>query len=526
MGKTLAEQIAELTKPTTEFDIEDNELRDNVFENNSDNSGDDLSEEDEELQKQHYVKVNKSKLRKDDINLSSKYTGSISSRKDLYGDDEDVDVEEDEDDDEEEEEDEDEDSEDEEGDEDEDGEVDLDDSELDQDSDESQDEDADQFDEQNDVSDDDLSHKRNKLKLLLQSERKQIVSRLSQSASNDALKGYSVLQQHKFFDTILDSRIKLQKSITTSNQLPPNNNVAMSEKLYTKKSKKYLKQSQEKCFDLLDQIFTLRNTMLTKESISKTTVSKPKKRSLSEYLKVTNEQDSLLNKYRSAVLTKWSSKIQTSSGASALNAGKFKAINQTSEQQVVNNLSDMGRLIKRTKLNRKLVRPLGFDTYLKEKKGAEGSDHEVGVEEDEDDIDIPKEQNNSKTSSIAELDIIFDDEDFYRVLLSDLVDKKVQSSNPASGLTLSLASAQRSQKLNKNIETKASKGRKLRYHIQEPIANFEAPRNGWKWKDEQIDEFFASLLGQKVNMNEVDEDEDEEDEEEQEVSAGGIKLFG
>ena len=513
MGKTLAEQIAELTKPTTEFDIEDNELRDNVFEKNSDNSGDDLPEEDEELQKQHYVKVNKSRLRNDDINLSLKYTGSVSSRKDLYDDD----VEEDSEDLEEDEEDE--------GEE-EDEEIDLDNSELDQDSDESDDEDADQSDEQNDASEDDLSHKRNKLKLLLQNERKQIVSRLSQSASNDALKGYSVLQQHKFFDSILDSRIKLQKSITTLNQLPPNNAVAMSEKLYTKKSKKYLNQSEEKCFDLLDQIFTLRNTLLTKDSISKTTVSKPKKRSLSEYLKVTNEQDSLLNKYRSAVLTKWSSKIQTSSGASALNAGKFKAINQSSEQQVVNNLSDMGRLVKRTKLNRKLVKPLGFDTYLKEKKDAEGSDNEEGEDEEEEDIDIPKEQNNSKTLSIAELDIIFDDEDFYRVLLSDLVDKKVQSSNPASGLTLSLASAQRSQKLNKNIETKASKGRKLRYHIQEPIANFEAPRNGWKWKDEQIDEFFASLLGQKVNMNEVDEDEDEENEEEQEVSAGGIKLFG
>lgn len=76
--------------------------------------------------------------------------------------------------------------------------------------------------------------------------------------------------------------------------------------------------------------------------------------------------------------------------------------------------------------------------------------------------------------------------------------------------------------------------------MQEQIANFETSTGGWKWNDDQIDEFFASLLGQKVNMkeDEDDEDDDEENGESKEEDANngseeislangdGIRLFG
>ena len=73
--------------------------------------------------------------------------------------------------------------------------------------------------------------------------------------------------------------------------------------------------------------------------------------------------------------------------------------------------------------------------------------------------------------------------------MNDLVDKKVQSSDPTTGITINLRSAQKVNKLKNNVDTKASKGRKLRYHIQEPIANFESSIGSWKWNDDQIDEF-------------------------------------
>ena len=168
-----------------------------------------------------------------------------------------------------------------------------------------------------------------------------------------------------------------------------------------------------------------------------------------------------------------------------MNANKFKTINQSFEQQVNNNLSDMDRLIKRTKLNRRNVTPIGYTTK-------EEDDHENGNKNksiDEDDDDIPEDTSVRKKTQGLENDYIFDDEDFYRVLLNDLVDKKVQTSDPTSGITISLRAAQKSNKLKNNVDTKASKGRKLRYHVQEPIANFETSRGSWRWNDDQIDEF-------------------------------------
>ncbi|KAK7681177.1 rRNA-processing protein bfr2 [Cerrena zonata] len=185
----------------------------------------------------------------------------------------------------------------------------------------------------------------------------------------------------------------------------------------------------------------------------------------------------------------------------------------------------MDRLVKKTKLNRRNITPLAIDYYTKNFT----KDDEKDVKQDEDDYnpDIPRQINNNENKNqLIELNSIFDDEDFYRVLLNDLVDKKIQSTNPANGLTYALRSAQKAHKLKKNVDTKASKGRKLRYQIQEPISNFETPQSNWKWNDDQIDEFFASLLGQKVNMNEL-EDEPSDDDRDSDIidNDNSIKLF-
>ncbi|CUM51821.1 Protein BFR2 [Debaryomyces fabryi] len=518
MGKrSLAEKIAELSKPSTEFDIEDNDLRNDVFDHNDDDDhlNSDLSD-DETLKKQHYVSLDKSKLRKqsDNLNLGKTYGGKVTNRDDLYES---------------------------EGSRSFDEEEDLEGSEsgisLKSNSESESEEDEDDEDDEDDEADSEdedeakreegsnLTHKRSKLKELMSNERKHIVNRLSQSASNDAVKGYAILQQHKLFDSIIDSRMKVQKSLTNSNVLPIEKGI-LKERFATKKTDKYLNQAQEKCFDLLDSIIAIRSKLLKKDSvISSSELTKafnPKKRTLTDYLEVSGKQDTALEKYRSSVLTKWSSKIHNAAGSTAISSGKFKAINQSAEQQVINNLSDMDRLIKRTKLNRRQVKPLGYEYYTNQ--------NEVTEQESIDDqADIPRENKQTNKLDLSELANIFDDEDFYRVLLNDLVDKKIQSSDPASGLTVSLRSVQQAQKFKKNIDTKASKGRKLRYHVQEQIANFEAPRGAWKWDDTQIDEFFASLLGQKVNMNEVDEeDEEHNNEKEEEIinTNDSFKLFG
>ncbi|WPK23756.1 hypothetical protein PUMCH_001002 [Australozyma saopauloensis] len=516
--KTLAEQIALLGQAKTDYDIENNEL-----ENNFDQSGSDvLDQSDDEQARDHYVKVSKSKLRKPTSAIrGKKYNGEVISRDDLYNDadeghdDSDNEI-----------------SQDESEEDEEDGEGELEDDVSGEESDsgaslrsnsdeEAEDSQEEALEEEEDVSAD---AKRSRIKQILAHERKHIVNRLSESATNDALKGYAVLQQQKEFDSLIDLRLKIQKALTSSNLLPIDKETLENTDLQSKKSSKYIQEATDKCFDLLDTIFALRSQLYTKEKIVlEELVAKPAKRTLADYMNATVKYDGVLNKYRGSVLTKWLAKIQNSSGSSAMNANKFKALNQSAEQQVTNNLYDMDRLLKRTKLNRRQIKPLGHE--YNEQQNATNAEDERGEEEEE---EYEKNAKPTRSVNFQEMDLIFDDEDFYRVLLNDLVDKKIQSADPTSGLQFALKGAA-STKLKKNVDNKASKGRKLRYHVQEKIANFDSPRPWLKWNDSQVDEFFASLLGQKISMREdssEDEDEDDEDEEEVIAADSGIKLFG
>lgn len=530
MGKkSLSDKILELSQPTTSFDIESHDLKEGHSDDS--NRGSDDSGSDDDHAREHYVSTGKSKLRNDGIQVGSKYGGKTSSRSDLYGDSDGEDAEEM--------------SENESRESDEGSEIDDDDQQHGSLEDENLEDDIDEDD--NGSASDDLSeagssasegsedesdeldrefgrkYDKSKVKELLSREQKHIVGRMSQSVINDALKGYAITHQNKLFDSILNLRMKVQKATTNANLLPVNSSIMKD--YATKKSENKIAGAEEACYDLLDTLFGLRKNLMKKDSVASDEelkkVNNSKKRKLSDYMDAASSYDSLLEKYRSSVLTKWSAKIHNTSGSSAITAGKFKSINQSAEQQVRNNLTDMDRLVKKTKLNRRQIMPLGYESILANQATNED-------DSEESDPDIPKQSNSDNKARTAEIDEIFDDEDFYRTLLNDLIDKKIQSSNATSGLTIALKSLQLAQKMKKNVDTKASKGRKLRYNIQEPIANFEVPRGSWKWDDYQIDEFFASLLGHKINMNES-ESEPESSSDESEIVENGedsIKLFG
>lgn len=476
LGKSLADQIAELTKPKKDFDIE---AEDPFAQSDSDAA--------EEPRYTHYVKVGRSKMR-DKLEVGDKYKGKKVTRAALYGssDDDMEDLPE--------------------GSE---GESQADDTpesssdeqfedatdgsgldaNLDNDSDPSLDHDLD--------ADTDGAQKE-QIKDIIQQEKKHILSRLSGAAALDALKGYALMQQHKVFDSLIDVRLKIQKALSNSNNLPVD--AAAFKATKEKGDLKKVAEAKDLCYNLLDSILAFRAALHKSEGVSEE-LHTPKKRTLLQYLDASAKYDQVLATYRESVLTKWLLKIHNSSGASALNASKFKALNQLAEQQVKNNLADLDRLVKRTRLNRRKAAPIG---YKREEKKQEGTSEDTPEQPD-------------RGLNVEEMELIFDDEDFYRTLLNDLVDKKMQTSNATSGMHFAPRSSL--TKLKKNVDTKASKGRKLRFHVQEPIANFETPKSVFKWDDDQIDEFFASLLGQKVSM------EEEEVEEEVEVD-DSIQLFG
>lgn len=96
-------------------------------------------------------------------------------------------------------------------------------------------------------------------------------------------------------------------------------------------------------------------------------------------------------------------------------------------------------------------------------------------------------------------DQIFDDGDYYQQLLKELIDGRMTDSNDPVVLAMRYAQLKQLQKKksNKNVDTKASKGRKIRYEVQEKIQNFMAPEPRGTWHDDMTQELFASLFGKK-----------------------------
>ena len=65
----------------------------------------------------------------------------------------------------------------------------------------------------------------------------------------------------------------------------------------------------------------------------------------------------------------------------------------------------------------------------------------------------------------------------------------------------------------RTVNTKASKGRRMRYAVHEKLRDFMVREDRGRWSDRQVDELFGTLLGRKRSaiLEEVDEHGEEVD---------------
>ncbi|RPA84117.1 TRAUB-domain-containing protein [Ascobolus immersus RN42] len=497
---SLKDALALLEDPRpTDFDPE--ALEDAHMEDaNEGESGESGSEAEEGFDgREHYVAVGESKLRKPDpIPLDPKYNGAPVSRSKLGQDDTDDDEE---DADSDEEEDDNEGSElaeedsfdgfDSEGSgsgseddkksesEDEDG--------SDEDMEGDNDDEGDDDDDSDDgSSEDEEQKKRAELKKMMAEEQKAVVSSVSEAAKQDIAKGNAVRQQQATFDAFLGARIKLQKALVVANS-PAEVTAEEPEKTDMDDS---IKAAEEAVLGLWSLITDLRHDLADARSDSKDGSLKRKRSEfeagadLGDMWSEMKKLDAETTTWRNNTLEKWSSKVQ---GITVVPVAQ--RLNNTVQQhsvtsQIRETLTDTERLVKRTRI------PRSCAPVQASKK----------VEEDPE---------------------VFDDTDFYQLLLKALVDQKlVDSSTGAASSGVRWKAAMREAKKRKNVDTKASKGRKLKYQVHEKLQNFMAPNPNLTWHEEQIDELFSSLLGQRARM-----DDDSESEAEA-IPDDGLRLFG
>ncbi|GBB94963.1 hypothetical protein RclHR1_24510001 [Rhizophagus clarus] len=529
--KSLTAQLAELSNPTP-IDIDPEEFGETYHTYGFDKSDEENEEVEKDIGREHYVAVGKSSLRRNLFILDDpKYVGKRSSRKDIfenYSNDEDVEMKswqnsEDED----------------EGekmdnkigdkkDYEHNNEIELNENEniekndkISSDDDEgSEDQESDFENKDGDVSLENGLSIQEELRKIEEEERN-LLHKMKQNAQEDITKGQHVKTQLGLWDTFLDTRIRLQKAVSVANSFPQND---VYSEFLTPESELAIQETRTELRELLDSLIELRKDLCHEnnniEEISENVINNRKHHlddNYNEYLwKDIKELYDHFLPYRTQTIDKWSNKVQIASGIS-LNK-RFKAINQGVNTQIEQILRDKERLIKRTQLKRNSDKILG-------KKEHDMQDFDKDI------------KNNDKHLSNYDVEI-FDDTDFYQQLLRELIESRMIDTDDPIALGMQWAAIRQTKQKKKQVDTKASKGRRLRYHVHEKLQNFMVPVPVGAWHEDMIDELYSSLLGKKYD-NDSDSSENENDNENENISKtkeqkectiepdlNGLKIFG
>lgn len=193
--------------------------------------------------------------------------------------------------------------------------------------------------------------------------------------------------------------------------------------------------------------------------------SSPKKRKLSNYEEILNKNHKNYANHRDATIRKWYDKTR-------LAVNKNNSVQHTVLDQINYHLSDKEKLIKRTQLKRSNYEILGLKN-----------------ETDKNDETESKEEYNKE---------IFDDDDFYHQLLRELIELKSSDITDPVQLGRQWIQLQNMRsKMKRKIDTRATKGRKIRYVVHNKLVNFMAPYDENLWTEEAKTELYNTLFGKK-----------------------------
>lgn len=214
--------------------------------------------------------------------------------------------------------------------------------------------------------------------------------------------------------------------------------------------------------------------------------SKQKKRKFEEYEKEMATLHKVFKPFRDSTIQKWNEKTRLASAANIKNAPT-----NTILQQISFLLSDRDKLIKRTQLKRSDYDIVGHKCQPVEEIIGNNDDNQMTKDRKENDEYLPE---------------IFDDTDFYHQLLRELIEcKSADISDPVQLSRQWIALQQMRSKMKRKVDTKATKGRRIKYVIHNQLVNFMAPEKNYSWTDESKNELYSSLFGKMFEVNnEVD----------------------
>ncbi|KAG8746215.1 rRNA-processing protein bfr2 [Ceratobasidium sp. 414] len=314
---------------------------------------------------------------------------------------------------------------------------------------------------------------------------------LKKTREADKDKGRAIIRQRVLWDSLVETRIRMQKAATASNRLPHPDHLPPY--VTSEAGRAAARALLQEVLALSADLFTLRKVRFSSHFRTRLlTVNEPEVQPPSPKRRKLDIEDNWEEQTRDATISaaeldaayhphcvrtlqKWSSKIAavTPTLSSRIKSFRGGAAPRSAVELVEDALGESGasgggRAVGRTRVRRSGGARIG--TAIGEESGN-------GVEGD------------------AE---VFDDLDFYQTLLRDVIDNRTGADGTEDWTT-----RQRLKKAKKVVDTKASKGRKLRYEVHEKLQNFMVPVPTGTWHEEQIDELFANLLGRGTSGERV-----------------------
>jgi len=217
-------------------------------------------------------------------------------------------------------------------------------------------------------------------------------------------------------------------------------------------------EDEENNLDLSEDIVEKSDTSFS--NAKKTDKPKIKKMKIEELESNIQSQFKSLIPYRNETIQKWNEKTQVSFGKYGKKTHEISTL-----KQIDHILSNKEKLLKRTRVKRSAYQTIGKQQQPEDVDNE--SDHEI-----------------------------FDDDDFYHQLLRELIERK--TSNVSDPVQLSrhwLELQKMRSKLKKKVDTKASKGRKIRYDGFTKLVNFMAPEDNCPMSENAVKELISSLFG-------------------------------
>lgn len=311
-----------------------------------------------------------------------------------------------------------------------------------------------------------------------------------QQKDDQLQKGSCVQNQIQIWEKLLEIRIHSQKLLIKGNSLP----IYSKFEQMAEKSNEFANiatETEQNLFKLISQMRDLQTILLKKYPETKELAKKRKAIELSgdreakrnHLSKELSNDYSNLKDYQFGVISKWYDRTKV------LAPGSVKTQKQQGNIDVIRKIE--GVLANKDELIKKSQLLKGGYTLFDQSCATIVPKAGRSLHENEETEQKQNEENNDIYCTE-----IYDDTDFYHTQLRELIEYKTNSTGNANEMSKQFTELQRlRKKMKKTVDTRASKGRKIRYVVHNKLVSFMAPNTSSNWDDEQKNELFKSLFG-------------------------------